>query len=378
MGLAVTKIEYANFRNYERFALEDIGGLTLFVGPNAVGKTNLIEGIQLTTAMNSFRNPKRTHLIKDGASASCVKTLIEDESRSLEVKLAITPESKDYFLNGKKKKAHSLRGLLPAVLFCPDDLELVKGSQSIKRASLDQLGSQLSANYYAVRRDYEKILRQKNRYLKEETSHAYLQSINEVLAQIGAHLYCLRVQLVQELVPFIEQCYSELTEGRERLEVSYVPSWVKYSHDSEHRTSYPVLSREEAKQTLLDCMESEYVREHERRIALFGPHADAVDFFITGRNAGIFASQGQQRSLVLSFKMAEVKLIRERLGQYPVLMLDDVMSELDEKRRLALLSLISGNVQTFISATDESYFDADVLAEARVVRLPLKGDACVE
>lgn len=369
MGLYIEKIACRNFRSYEQFELKGIGGLTLIVGPNAVGKTNLLEGIQLVTACSSFRSSTPSHLVRAGQEAGSFFASVRGDGRCLDVELRVSRETREFFVNGKKKRPRDIRGTLPSVLFSPEDLELVKGSQSFKRAQVDQMGAQLSANYHAVRKDYEKILRQKNRYLKESVSPLFLQSINEVVATVGSQLYRLRCDMVAALSPYLKECYREISGGRESVELVYVPSWLRKSFDFDRIPSIEVLDRGSAQERLISAMEEGACREHERRMSLYGPQLDLVEFYLDGLNAQQFASQGQQRSLVLAFKMAQVSLIAERLGQNPVLLLDDVMSELDEMRRNALLSLISGEVQTFVTATNAERVSPVLSSLAHVVEI---------
>ena len=273
---------------------------------------------------------------------------------------------RSYSLNGKPKKIQTLKGLLPAVSFTPDDLDLVKGSQSGKRAALDALGSQLTSNYYVIRKDYEKILQHKNKLLKEEGSSSYLEAIDETLVRVGAQLYCYRSSLFAKLLLEIQRYYREITGGIESVQAVYVPSWQEA--DPEDMETF-ILSKEEATQQMYEALVGKREDERRRHRAIIGPHADKVEFFIEGKNARIYGSQGQQRSIVLSFKLAEVSLIRDMLDQKPVLLLDDVMSELDEQRRNALVGFISGDIQTFISTTNLQYFANGILDEARVVEL---------
>lgn len=373
MGLAISKIECSNFRSYHHFLLNDVGSLTLIVGPNATGKTNLLEGIQLTTACTSFRHPRVDHLLRKGKDVGFVKTNIEGDGRQLEIELRLSQGNKEFYLNKKKKRAHTLRGILPSVLFCPDDLNLIKGSQSVKRSQLDLLGSQVSSGYNAVRKDYEKILRQKNSCLKQNMPHDYLVSINEVLASVGAQLYHLRSQLIAALIPYIQKYYQELSLGREQVSVAYIPSWQRHNYSTEEYREYEWFDRKQAQELLFQNMEQDYIREHERHMSLYGPQVDQIEFYLNDRNASLYASQGQQRSLVLSYKMAEVALIQDKLNQNPVLLLDDVMSELDNSRRSALFSLLSKGIQTFITATNAELVGDTTLNQARIVELDFNG-----
>lgn len=363
--LKVKNIALRNFRNYEELALSDIGDVCLFVGPNAIGKTNLIEAIQLLTGASSFRNPQTAHLIKQGADAASISARLEGSGRTLDIEAVFSEEGKSFYLNGKKKRASSLRGLLPSVVFCPDDLNLVKGSQSVRRRQLDLLGSQLSSNYDSVRKDYDKIIKQKNHYLKEEVDKGYLSSINEVAATVGAQLTVLRSKLLFELAPYMQAIYKDISHGGELLEVAYLSSWEK---DSGRFVTEPV-SREASIEQLLNAMDTGFERERERKLSLYGPHRDSILITLDGNDAGVFASQGQQRSIVLCFKMAEVALIKDKLGYSPVLLLDDVMSELDSSRRFALMSLVEEGIQTFITATNQDYFDESWQQQMRIYRL---------
>ncbi len=369
MGLRIEQLNCKDFRSYSEFQLKDIGALTAIVGPNAVGKTNLLEGIQLVTACSSFRNPQPFHLVRDGAQMGKFEVQLQGDGRELDVELRVSSDSREYFLNGKKKRPRDLRGLLPSVLFSPEDLDLVKGSQAPRRSQADALGAQLSANYQQVRRDYEKMLRQKNRLLKEGAQPLYLQSINEVLAAIGSQLFHLRCELLAALTPYLKSAYAQISGGSEEVELAYIPSWARHDVDPSRFPNLEPATREDAQEALMGAMVADSEKEHERRVCLQGPQLDRIEFYLNGRNAHDFASQGQQRSLVLAYKMAEVQLIRDKLGQTPVLLLDDVMSELDGARREALFSLISGEVQTFITATNAEVLDRAEYLGAQIVQI---------
>ena len=371
MDLRIERISFRNFRNYERFELSDLGSLTVLVGPNAVGKTNVVEGIQLLTALQSFRRPTLEQMVRHGSDFARLDADVSDGSRALALSLQVSEGKKRYLLNGKGKRTADLKGLVPSVAFTPDDLELAKGASVPRRAALDALGSQLSANHYVIKKDYEKVVRYKNRLLKEEASADLVASIDETLVTCGAQLACYRSALFEKLAPIVRSYYATIADGREDMDLCYVPSW------EDHDPSVPVtysFGRDEARERLQRQLSRRRGDERARKRALVGPHADHVEFFIGGRNAALYGSQGQQRSIVLAFKLAEAALIRDMLGQKPVLLLDDVMSELDAGRRNALVSFIEGDIQTFITTTNLAYFDEELLARARVVELPLEGE----
>ena len=214
------------------------------------------------------------------------------------------------------------------------------------------------------------MLKQKNRLLKEHASFAYRASVDDVLVAVGAQLSAKRAELAARLRPYVQDYYRALSGLRETIDVSYVPSWEQWDEASPRDGLF---SLEDAREKLSAVITKGTAREEERGRALWGPHADMIAFFIEGRNAASFASQGQQRSLVLAFKLAEVALLKEMTGQQPVLLLDDVMSELDEGRRNALVEFIEGDIQTFITTTNLGYFSGRLLGRARVVELEKEG-----
>ncbi len=368
MGLSITHIAFTDFRNYERFELDGIGDLTLFVGPNAVGKTNIVEGVQLLTAQTSFRHPTGLQLVREGARVANLRMRAEGENRRLDFLSSITEGKRTFSLNGKTKRAADLKGLLPCVAFTPDDLMLAKGSMTVRRNAVDATGSQLSRNHYLIRRDFDKVLRQKNALLKEEADQLLLESVNDLMVTCGAQLVCYRAALFAKLSRYMSNYYGEISGGGERLSARYAPSWFE---DGAYLYAGETISRDDARCALSAALSDKLCQERSRHRSLVGPHADRIEFLIDGRSAEVFGSQGQQRSLVLSFKLAEVSLLRDMLGQNPVLLLDDVMSELDEGRRRALVQFVSGGIQTFVTTANLAYFDDDLLAGARIVHLPM-------
>lgn len=369
MDLSIKRILFKNFRSYESFELSNIGALTVLAGPNAVGKTNVVEGVQLLTALSSFRHATVDQLVQEGRNQAFLDIDLTDGNRQLTLSLHINEGKRSYSLNGKAKRPADLKGVIPSVVFTPDDLELAKGSSTPRRAALDALGSQLSSNHYVIKRDYEKVVRYKNRLLKEEAPQALIDSIDDTLVTCGAQLTCYRSALFEKLAPMMQSYYDTIADGREKFQACYIPSWEKY--DPTQPTSFSC-NRDSAREALSRTLEIRRGEERVRRRSLVGPHADHLEFFIAGRNASLYGSQGQQRSIVLAYKLAEVSIIQEILHQKPVLLLDDVMSELDATRRAALMSFIEDDIQTFITTTNLSYFDEALLARARVIELPLK------
>lgn len=361
--LSIRELSFKNFRNYQSFLLEDITPLTILVGPNAVGKTNIVEGIQLLTSHNSFRRPLMRQLIREGCQEASLSAEVVGGQRHLTLESRITDGKKLHILNGKTKTTTELKGFLPSVIFTPDDLQLVKGAPSKRRHALDELGSQLSANHYQITQDYEKVIQQKNRLLKEQPDPLLLQSYNEVIVRVGATLEVYRRALFNRLKSAMTDYYAAITQTGELLSGDYISSWMDGSK------TVTEVSKDEVSQRLAEALDIKLSEEIYRGRCLVGPHVDKIELSINNLSVGDFASQGQQRSVVLAWKLAEVQLIQEILRQQPVLLLDDVMSELDESRRTALISALAGEIQTFITTTNLTYFSEDLLDKAHVVRL---------
>lgn len=371
MSLRLEGIRFRNFRSYESLALDGFGGLTVLLGPNATGKTSAIEGIQLLTAYGSFRSATGKELVRWGCESARLAAHLVSPTRDLTVQMDIRPGARSHLLNGKKKPVQELQGLLPSVVFSPDDLVLVKGAQAHRRAALDLLGCQLSLSHRVIKRDFERLVKHKNALLKSDASKVLVESVNDMLAPAATQLYLYRAALVDNLAGRMAAAYEAISGGKERIEVSYIASWEsdEVRQAAQAAPMKFAYTKEAARIALEKALAGRFAEESVRKRSVVGPHHDRLEFFVDGRNASMFASQGQQRSIVLAWKMAEVGIVDEMLDTPPVLLLDDVMSELDVTRRRALVELLSTDMQTFITATDSSCFDAPLLDGAKVIEL---------
>ncbi len=394
MSLRIEQLTFRNFRNYGELHLADLGDITVLVGENAIGKTNIVEGVQLLTALTSFRHATAEQLIRHDCESARLGIEVTDGNRELSLDLTLDGKVRKYRLNGKAKRPADLKGLVPSVMFTPDDLELVKGSMTGRRTALDTLGSQVNKNYYVVRRDYEKVIRHKNRLLKEEADPALVEAMNEMVVTVGSQLACYRAALFARLQPHMAEKYRQISGGREALMARYEPSWERLapptraaatSHSAagpdqaaSPAASYPgalplaTFTRDEAREALARALHERAGEERRRGRSLVGPHGDGITFLLDGQDASLYGSQGQQRSIVLAYKLAEAAVIEELLEQKPVLLLDDVMSELDGRRREALVEAMERGSQTFITTANLAYFDKTMLNRSNVVELPYK------
>jgi DNA replication and repair protein RecF len=360
--VVITRLELKDFRNYRSFVVEPAAGLTVFVGPNAAGKTNVVEAVQLVTAAQSFRRPRFEDLVRWGSAGARVRLRAEREPRVLETELGVSPDGKrTYKVNGQvRRRLSDVTGLLPSVVFSPDDLDLVKGPAERRRATIDDLGEQLSPTYGSLRRDYGKVVRHRNSLLRDGVHGASLEVWNEQLAALGSRLVVHRLRLLERVMVHVKGRYSLMADG-EPVEASYEDRCALTSCDPTDAAAVQEGIRSE--------IERRSVEETRRATTLVGPHRDDIVFSIGGRDARSFASQGQQRTLALSWKLAEVEVVREVLHRDPVLLLDDVMSELDAERRGALSAMVSSDIQTMVTTTNTGYFTPEMLEEALVVQI---------
>ncbi len=364
MSMFARELSVAHYRSFDdyRLALDD--GVTVLVGPNAAGKTNLIEALQLLTSGASFRHPVATELVHDGVGPCRVELRLEGDGRVLDMGLSVEDGKRSFSRNGKRCAAAGVRGVLPSVLFCPDHLDMVKRGAGVRRAALDDFGVQLSARYADLASTYGRCVTQRNALLKETwCCREMLGAWNESLARAGSALLVHRLALLDRLAEYVRSAYGQVAAG-EHADVSYVSTLgelpAEYAREQLRGWAYD---------RMLEALDQRADEEMRRGVTLVGPHRDEIEFSVAGRPARSFASQGQQRTLVLAWKVAEVSVARDILDATPLLLLDDVMSELDGERRAAFLRLIGGDIQTVITTTNLGYFTGDLLDRAKVVNI---------
>ncbi len=362
MGICARTLDVRDYRSYERYELELADDVTVLVGPNAAGKTNLVEALQLLTAGQSFRRPSPADLVRDGAACASLSLRLEGDGRVVDMGLRAERGRRSFMRNGKRVTASGVRGVLPSVLFCPDHLDMVKRSASVRRAALDDFGVQLNESYAQLVGSYERTLEQRNNLLKDRyVSRDLLAAWDEALITSGAAVLVHRLALLDRVRARMIEVYRSIAP-RETIDVRYRASVGDIPADEAH-------DRDSVACYLAAALTETRDEEARRGLTLVGPHRDEIVFMVDGREARGFASQGQQRSLVLAWKIAEVEVTRDILGRYPILLLDDVMSELDETRRESIVRFIAGEIQTVITTTNLGYFSPEVLDRAKVVHI---------
>lgn len=362
MNLVIRDIGLENFRNYDVFKCEGFSNFNVFVGLNGSGKTNIIEAIQLMTSLCSFRSPRWNEVVKWGCRESTVESTFCGDQRILEMRMKVSNNRRFYYLNGKAKNSKDLRGLLPSVLFCPDDLRIVKGYSDSRRESLDSLGAQISRTYYELKSNYSKAIKQKSSLLQSENvTLSSLSPWNENISILGSRFAKHRLNLFERFRKNMVGTYLDMVKGTV-VDISYRPSWD--TEGIELRASE--YSADEIGSKLLEKMDALAEAEIASGKVLVGPHKDDIKIYIDGMEAKKYASQGQQRLISLSWKIAEMETIEEICDVKPILLLDDVLSELDKEKKDILASYLIDGTQTFITSTDVDSLNKDILMEAKV------------
>lgn len=332
--------------------------MTVLYGHNAMGKTNTVEALQLLTAGASFRKPRPAQLVREGAESAKATLHLRGDGRVIDVSCVVEGSRRKFRRNGKPCQSADVPETLMSVLFNPDDLAFVKRSASQRREELDSFGRQANRGFAKILAAYQRAIEQRNRLLKEEYPNlALLDAWDASVAVGGATLLLARLRLFERLMPKVSAVYARLCGG-ERLECSYECS---LGDDVQG------MARDELTARYLERLAQGRSDDLRRQQTLVGPHRDDLSFTIDGRDARTFGSQGQQRSVVLAWKMAEVELSTELLGEQPLLLLDDVMSELDEQRRAAVVSFVQEGIQTVVTTTNLGYFPPELLDASEVV-----------
>ena len=333
----IKKIKINNFRNYEKEEINLEKNINIFYGQNAQGKTNIIESIFLCSLGKSFRAKKDNEMIKLNEQNAIVEIEYEKSDRDGKIKIEIG-NKKNIYLNGIKiKKLSELLGNLNIVIFTPDDINILKGGPQNRRRFLDIMISQLRPNYMHILNLYLKTIEQRNKYLrqiKEEHKDENLLEIwDEKLAEYAVKIYEYRKEFIEKIIKKINIIHKNITNGEEQIELEYIT-------ECDNKEKYLQLLKERRK---LDIIKGFTTK---------GIHRDDFVIYINKKEIKIFGSQGQNRTAMLSLKLAELQVIYDEIGEYPILLLDDFMSELDRTRRKNFLENIEGT-QVIITGTEK-------------------------
>lgn len=360
--MRVQGISLGNYRNYRELHIEFHPNLNIIVGGNAQGKTNILEAIFYAATGKSHRTNYDQDLIAWGEKIFRIAIIAERNSGKIKVEILARSDGKKMLKvnNQLKKKLSELIGNLNVVMFSPEDMMLVKGGPSVRRRFLDIEISQISPFYCHNLANYNKVLSQRNNLLKairEDKEKLDLLDVWDAqLVKYGTQIIKKRSEVIKRIERIAKEIHSQITEGREELNIFYAPSvdlQKKVSNNS---------SEEYYFERLKENRKAEIIKG----ATLLGPHRDDIDIKIGDTSTKSFGSQGQQRTCALSMKLSEIEFMKVETGEYPILLLDDVMSELDTARRRFLLEVVKGKVQTFVTSTEIQEFPEIVKKKSAV------------
>ena len=336
--MKISHLSLQDFRSYKNLELPLNEGTHIFIGENGEGKTNIVEAIMYLALLSSHRISTDAPLIKLGAERGYIRAKVSDQDRDTLIELEIN--------NGKANRAkvnqnpvrsqRAISGIVKAICFSPEDLDLVRGDPSERRSFLDHLLIQRNPRLGGVISDYEKALKQRNTLLKARAPESTLAPWNEHLANFGGEIIAARLKLIRELIPHLMNSY-------ENISVKKQPS-LEYKSNLDNLTEY----KEDNKSEILRKIEEVGFQERERGVSLVGPHRDDLLLNLGEHPVKGFASHGESWSIALSLRLASYQLLKAD-GDNPILILDDVFSELDEKRRERLVALTNTAEQTLIT-----------------------------
>ncbi len=391
MVVYISQLSLTNYRNYSRLMLDLPLGPVLLRGDNAHGKTNLLEAIYFLSTTRSVHARSDQQLInwlifkQDPLPFARVEATIKTGQDTFQIAITILQEGngirKDIRLNWVKKRAMDVIGKLTTVMFLPEDIELVTGAPAVRRRYLDSALCQINPNYCAALSRYNKILTQRNALLKElfkrNGKPDQLIYWDEQLARDGATLVVDRHNAVLELDAVARQRHREVSGGQEGLRLHYAPSFDPYKRPKPNY-QLPLIMEDlapyssaappvkEVRQTFLAYLQEARPEEINRGVTLVGPHRDDFHFLVDGIDMTLYGSRGQQRTAALSTKLAEVALMQQSTGETPVLLLDDVMSELDANRRRQIIAIVDRAGQAILTTTDWEDYPLDFRSRARL------------
>ena len=369
--MKIKSLKLLYFRNYLSTNIEVHPSLNVLVGNNANGKTNIIESIFCLALGKSYRTKSDSECIMFGETATAMSCIVNKNDKDLDIMLGINNKGKSAKIAGiKKTKLTDFVGELNIVLFSPEDLQIVKGSPALRREFMNREFYQFSRIYHKYYLMYQHLLKQRNSYLKDmrknpkdEMSLAYLETLTSQLAKVALYITKERVSFVQDISKLTYKNMLNISNGQETLKIKYKSSVLDALNISE------INDESFTEENLTKVMMKKSFDDIMRGSTKIGPQHDDLEFYINDLDAKMYASQGQQRSIVLSLKLAEINYLKEKTGTYPVLLLDDVLSELDKNRQLKLLDAINENVQTFITTPSISDIKEDLLKKAKVFNI---------
>lgn len=345
----IKEIEYSNFRNLIDNKISFNEYVNIFVGKNGQGKTNLLESIYLISLTKSFKTNRLNNIIAFEKDYFNIKSNLIKNNYSYDLNFSYVNNKKNILINNNSiNKFKDIIGLLNVILFVPEDMMLLKSSPSNRRRLMDIELSKIYPNYLISLSSYLKILKQRNILLKDINLDKDLISVyDEQLIKYGLIINKYRIDFFNDIVVLMQEIYQEISNSNDFISIEY-------------------LSNINKKNTYLDNMKISLERDLVFKQTHIGIHRDDFIILINNKEAASFASQGEQRTIILSLKLALIKYVKNKTGEYPILLLDDVMSELDDFRQYNLMKILNNKVQTFITTTSLNNINNEFMINRKV------------
>ncbi|MEL6350828.1 MAG: DNA replication/repair protein RecF [Cyanobacteria bacterium J06627_28] len=371
-----------NFRNYPSQSVAFGAPKTILLGDNAQGKSNLLEAVELLATLKSHRTSRDRDLVKEGAALANIKAQLQRDIGPSELNMVLRNGGRRaVMVNGETlKRQQDFLGNLNAVQFSSLDLDLVRGGPGERRVWIDTLLTQLEPVYAYILQQYNQVLKQRNAFIKQHTGEEDSGPLDPTqmalwdaqLATAGTRVIRRRLRGLSRLIPLAQSWHQAISGDAEKLVITYQPNVPIESEDGSSDEPATI------QQTFLDKIQTRAVAEYHQRTSLVGPHRDDIVFEINQTPARQYGSQGQQRTLVLALKLAELELIEAVIGEPPLLLLDDVLAELDLKRQNQLLETIEDRFQTIITTTHLGSFDSRWLKESQILTVHSGAILCAD
>lgn len=347
--MKITNLKLVNYRNYDQININFSNNINIIYGNNGTGKSNLIEAIYLLSLTKSFRTLDDKNLIKNNTNTALVKGIIDNKVYFIELSNSL----KKVFIDNKKiNRISDYISKVNIILFNPLDTKILTDSPNARRKMLNIEISQINKEYVNLLSTYNRILKHRNAYLKQlylngNASIDYLNILTTKLIDLGINIYNIRKDYIEQINNNLTNIYKEIFDYGE-LKIKYMSTFNK------------------DKEELLQIFQKNYKKEITYGKTIFGIHHDDIHFILDGNNIKEYGSIGQQKNSIISFKLAELPLIKEKNGTYPILILDDLFSELDNKKINNIIKMLNKEVQTFITSTDIDRVNKDLLNDSYI------------
>ncbi len=361
--MIIKNLNLVNFRNYSKLNLDLNPKMNIIIGKNASGKTNILESICVLALTKTYKNGVEPNLITFGKNQCKVRGKIKTNKLLKSLEVFIEQGNKILKINKTEiRKISDYISNLNVIVFTPEDIDIIKGSPSIRRNLLNMELSQLSLKYLNTYNEYNKLLKIRNEYLKllltsSVADESYLDIITDKLIENAVEIYLTRKQYIDKINLNIEETYFKIT-GEKKLFVKYEPN-----------IEIDEFEKEAIRKKLKHTFKKNYKKELNYGMTLYGPHRDEFSFYLNENNLKYFGSQGQQKVAVLSFKLAEIDIFKEKKQTTPVLLLDDIFSELDITKRNKVLDYINQDIQSIITTTDIKNIRKKYLTDAYIYEI---------